>query len=298
MSGLEVAIFAAKLAFGTLAFLVIGYIGASDNKRVAGAMLAFPVLNGVGLITSPDQDPAALTSAMMPMVVLNGILFFCFIVTFEALRRRSPGATNRSLSYEVAVAGAAIWFLIGWLLMPRLAPVFPSPGWWVVLFGIFVITVTLLLWDARPSTQNDGQRVVRPAFKTFWRQRKGRVGFFVISMFLLLVAASLGTTAWIGRLSALPLVPLCVLAGLAVDDADNLAAVKDAIFLGPWIGMVFVLGFMEVLIRLHSVGELAYWSAGVGALAIGWTACFLAIRFGLPPVAAALDRWRGATSGP
>lgn len=298
MTGYEVAVFAAKLAFGTLAFLVIGYIGASNNKRVAGAMLAFPVLNGIGLIASPDQEPAALTAAMMPMVVLNGILFFCFIATFGVLRRRCPGATRRSLSYEVAIAFAAIWFLIGWLLIPWLEPIFPSPAGWVVVFGILVIAATVLLWEPRSSTQNDEQRVAPPALMTFWRQRKGRVAFFVISMFLLLVVASLGTTAWIGRLSALPLVPLCVLAGLAIDDADNLPAVKDAIFLGPWIGMVFVLGFMEVLIRLHPAGELAYWSAAIATLAIGWTACFLTIRLGVPPLAAALDRWRGrAASG-
>ncbi len=292
MTGYDIAVFAAKLAFGTAAFLVIGFIGASDNKRVAGAMLAFPVLNGIGLITSSDQDPVALTDAMMPMVVFNGILFFCFVVAFGALKRRWRGPSARMLSYGIGFAGAAIWFLVGWWSMPALAPVLPAPAWWVVLYGVFVAVVTLMLWTPLPADPSAGRSTEPPAFTAFWRQRKGRVGFFVVSMFLLLAAASVGTTEWIGRLSALPLVPLCVLAGLAIDDGDSLPAIRDAIFVGPWIGMVFVLGFMATLIHLRPAEGLAYWILGLASLAVGWAACFLAIRFGMPPLAAALDRWK------
>ena len=292
MTGPEVAVFAAKLAFGTAAFLIIGFIGASDNKRVAGAMLAFPVLNGIGLIASPDQDPVALTGAMMPMIVLNGILFFGFIVAFRALRQRWRGASDRALSYGVAIAGAAIWFLAGAWLMPAVAPVLPSPAWWVVLFGILVAMATVLLWTPRPPHQGAVAGSGRPAFAAFWSQRKGRVGFFIVSMFLLLAVASIGTAEWIGRLSALPLVPLCVLAGLAIDDGDSLPSVRDAILVGPWIGMVFVLGLMETLVHIRPVGDVAHWTLGALGLAVGWTACFLAIRFGVPPVARSLDRWK------
>src|ERR1041385_1721453 len=116
MTAFDIAVFALKLGFGTLAFLVIGTLGASNNKRVAGAMLAFPVLNGIGLIASSDRDPIALTHSMMPMIALNGILFFCFIVAFRAVRRSITGASDRTLSYGVGFAGAAIWFLIAWQL--------------------------------------------------------------------------------------------------------------------------------------------------------------------------------------
>ena len=292
MTGYDIAVFAAKLAFGTLAFLVIGFIGASDNKRVAGAMLAFPVLNGIGLITSSDQDPVALTAAMMPMVVLNGILFFGFVVAFIALKSRWRGASSRALAYGVGFAGAAIWFWLGWWLMPWLAPALPSPTWWVVLFGILVAAMTVLLWTSRPANSGAILATERPAFAAFWSQRKGRIGFFIVSMFLLLAVASIGTTEWIGRLSALPLVPLCVLAGLAIDDGDGLPALRDAILVGPWVGMVFVLGLMELLVALRPAGEFAHWTLGALGLAVGWTACFLAIRFGLPPVARSLDRWK------
>ena len=288
MTGFDIAVFAAKLSLGILAFLVIGFIGASDNKRVAGAMLAFPVLNGIGLITSSDQDPVALTRAMMPMVVLNGILFFGFAVAFHALRPRWR-ASQRALAYGVGFAGAAVWFLLGWWLMPALAPVLPSPAWWVVLFGIFVAAATVLLWTPRPSSQRD-VTARRPAFVAFWSQRQGRIAFFVVSMVLLLAVASIGTTDWIGRLSALPLVPLCVLAGLAIDDGDSMPELRDAIWLGPWVGMVFVLGYMELLALVRPLGGLAHWTFGVAGLAIGWAACFLVIRYGLPPLAAALDR--------
>lgn len=282
----EIAVFAAKLAFGTLAFLLIGFVGASDNKRVAGAMLAFPVLNGIGLVASPGQDPAALTGAMMPMIALNGILFFCFIVAFDALQARLRAVSDRLLSYGIGFAGAAIWFLIAGS-MPWLAPVLPSPVGWVALYGIFAAAATLLLWAPLPVARHAAGSIKRPTFTAFWGRRKGRVGFFVLSLFLLLVVAKVGSVDWIGRLGALPLVPLCVLAGLAIDDRDGLRSARDAIFVGPWVAMVFVLGLMTLIVSRPRGG--LDWAAVTG-LAFGWAAFFLAIQFGMPPLARMLDR--------
>jgi len=290
MTGYEIAVFAAKFAFGSAAFLLIGFIGASDDKRVAGAMLAFPTLNGIGMVTSLDRDPVALAAAMMPMIAFNGILFFAFIVAFRALRQWLRGAGDRALSYGVGVAGAAIWFLIAWCAAPWLAPLVP-PAWWIVLYGVLTAVMTIAFWS-RGETARTSSRIERPAFAPFWRARLGRVGFFAVSLFLLLVVANVGTAEWIGRLSALPLVPLCVLAGIAIDDRDSLPMVRDPIFVGPWLSMFFVAGLMQALLCIRPAGELAYWTVGIAGLALGWTLCFLAFRYGVPPLAAALDRRR------
>jgi hypothetical protein len=290
MTPFDLTVFAIKLAAGTLAFLLIGYFGSSNDKRVAGAMLTFPVLNGIGLVTSPDKDTAALTGAMMPMIALNGFLCFGFITVFQWLRARTGTASDRLLSYGVGFAGAAVWCLVAWLGGPWLESRLPAS--WVIAALYLIVTgiLTFWLWAARPIVR---AIAVKPKFEEFWRQRRWRIVFFVASMFLLLVAARIGDAGTVGRLSALPLVPLCVLCGLALDDREGLPALRDPIFLGPGLSMLFVLALTAVLIPLQEARGFAYWIPGTLALLAGWAVCFVAIRHGMPRLAAALDRVRG-----
>jgi hypothetical protein len=288
MTPFDLAVFAAKLAAGTLAFLLIGYFGSSGNRRVAGVMLTFPVLNGIGLVTSADKDPVALTGAMMPMIALNGFLCFGFITAFQWLRRHT-GTNERLLSYGVGAAGAVVWCLLAWSSGPRLEPLLP-PAWVIAALYLIVTGIlTFWLWAARPIVR---AIAAKPKFEEFWRQRRWRIVFFVASMFLLLVAARIGDAGTVGRLSALPLVPLCVLCGLALDDREGLPALRDPVFLGPGLSMLFVLTLTAVLLPLQGARGLAYWIPGTLALLAGWAVCFVAIRHGMPRLAAALDRVR------
>jgi hypothetical protein len=291
MTPFDLTVFAVKLGGGTLAFLLIGYFGSSSNRRVAGTMLTFPVLNGIGLVTSPGKDPVALTDAMMPMIALNGFLCFGFITAFQWLRTRTRTASNRLLSYGVGVAGAAVWCLLAWSGGPWLESRLP-PSWVIAALYLIVTGIlTVWLWAARPMP-NVAASAATPKFKEFWRQRRWRIVFFVASMFLLLIAAQIGDAGTVGRLSALPLVPLCVLCGLALDDRDSLPALHDPIFLGPGLSMLFVLALTAVLIPLQDARGVAYWVPGTLALLAGWAVCFVAIRYGMPRLAAALDRIR------
>jgi hypothetical protein len=290
MTGFDIAVFAAKLLFGTLAFLVIGYLGSSGDRRVAGTMLTFPVLNGIGLVTSPDQDAVALTDAMMPVIVLNACLCFGFIGAFRLLRRHAQHLHASAASYRVAAAGAAIWFIVAALLLPSIASVLPSSGWIAVLYLLATAALTPLLWSARPPGTGALPRAGTSTFFAFWRHRGWRFGFFVISLFVLLVAAEASDAAWIGRLSALPLVPLCVLAGLAIDDEPGLPALRDPILIGPGIAMLLVLPLTAIVAALRGASGLAYWAPAVAALLVGWALCIAAIRFGVPPLATVLDR--------
>jgi hypothetical protein len=290
MTAFDLAVFAAKLALGTFAFLLIGYFANSNDKRVAGVLLAFPVLNGIGPLTSPDKDPAAIAQSMMPMIALNALLFFSFITAF-LWAKRIGHAGGRSLSYGIGVAGAAIWFLAAAWLMPMFDQLAPSPGWFTVTYFVAIAIVTLAAWSPHPSVAGSAAAAPRN-FAGFWWQRRWRVGFFVISLVLLLAAARLSGADWVGRLSALPLVPLCVLAGLAIDEPDGLASMRDPIFLGPGIAMIFVLPFTLILSEFRQIGSPAYWGLGILALAAGWLGYFLVVRFGVPPLASVLDRLR------
>src|SRR5688572_30116099 len=192
MTPFDLGVFAAKLIFGTLAFLLIGYLGSSSDKRVAGVMLTFPVLNGIGPLTSPDKDPIAVAGAMMPMIALNALLFFCFITAFLSGRTMAGGTSRRTLAYGIGVAGALIWFLVAWQVMPALEPVTPSPGVSTVLNAAAVAVITPLIWSLR-AVSPSGEAPERAAFAAFWWQRRWRVAFFVVSLFVLLAAAAISS---------------------------------------------------------------------------------------------------------
>jgi hypothetical protein len=290
MTPFDLAVFLAKLTFGVAAFLLIGYLGSSGDRRIAGTMLTFPVLNGLGLLASPDKAPAVLADAMIPMIALNGFLCFGFIATFQWLHRWMAKANDRALSYGVGVAGALVWFLIAGWIAPRFA--MPSGCAVAALYLVVTSALTFWLWSAR-APNIAARPSAEVAFMEFWRQRRWRVLFFVISMVALLIAAQFGDAGLVGRLSALPLVPLCVLYGLALDDRRGLPALRDPIFLGPGLSMLFVLALTAALAALQEARGFAYWLPGTCALLAGWTVCFVAIRYGMPRLAAALDRVRG-----
>ncbi len=291
MTGYEIAVLAAKLAFGTAAFLLIGYLGSSGNRRIAGTMLTFPVLNGIGLIASPGNDPDLLTASMMPVIVLNAFLCFGTIVAFRAIRLGRPQTDIRALAYGLGAAGATLWFAAAGLLMPPLEPTLPSSGWIAAIYLAATVALTPLLWSG-PQAPPAAGPVAQSGFAAFWRPRRARIAFFLVSLLAMLMAAEFGSTAWVGRLSALPLVPLCVLAGLAIDDPDGLRARRDPVLIGPGLAMLFVLPFTAILSALQGAAPLAYWGWGLVSLLAGWIASILAIRHGIPPLARALDRWK------
>jgi hypothetical protein len=195
---------------------------------------------------------------------------------------------ERNAAYAAALGGALVWCLcVG--LAPRMDAHLPPPAWIATLYIAAAAIVTIALWSGAAPVRTISADQPSTTFAAFWRQRSGRIVLFGASLFALLLAAEVWDTAWVGRLSALPIVPLFVLAGLAADQSGSLAAVRDTVLLGPGLAMLFVLALTGVLSSLDH-GGAAYWVPAIAALGAGWAACFLLICHGVPPLAAMLDR--------
>src|SRR5205823_5439688 len=70
--------FAVKLPLALLVFLLISYAGTA-NRRIAGVLFTFPILNGVAIIAS--TDPIVVADAIYPLVIFNCVLF-AFVISF------------------------------------------------------------------------------------------------------------------------------------------------------------------------------------------------------------------------
>src|SRR5215471_21575694 len=75
---------------GTGLFSLILWWAQSRNPRVAGMMLTFPALNGLGLLTAESRDPQLMARAMLPMIALNGLLCATYIIAQRQLQSRLP----------------------------------------------------------------------------------------------------------------------------------------------------------------------------------------------------------------
>ena len=84
--------FALKLPLALLVFLVIAYAGTTD-RRIAGVLFTFPILNGVAIIASPQ--PIVVADAIYPLVIFNCVLFALVISFPQALPPVSTLAARR-----------------------------------------------------------------------------------------------------------------------------------------------------------------------------------------------------------
>jgi hypothetical protein len=69
---------ATKLLGGSAIFLAYLFFLEVVRDRmtgVAGMLLTFPTLNGIGLLFAQSPDAQSKASSMMPMIPLNGVLF-------------------------------------------------------------------------------------------------------------------------------------------------------------------------------------------------------------------------------
>jgi hypothetical protein len=63
-----------KLVLGLCVFVALGYLGKLYDKRLAGLLLTFPILNSIGIIRG--DDALAVADAVYAVVVLNGLILF------------------------------------------------------------------------------------------------------------------------------------------------------------------------------------------------------------------------------
>jgi hypothetical protein len=260
------ALTGAKLLFALAAFVFIGWVG-PRNKRIAGVLLTFPILNGIALLT--DAQPFQVAETISLMVVLNTVLFWIAIACVDWL---PPGA-SRLPELPALLYRFLVWTII-WLACARLLTqardAFPSS---LVLFVIqlFVVVASIrLLWKPAPPARAVG---TPPGLRESCISWGARIALFVLVFCVLLYTAQHATDPrWVGMASSLPLPGLFALAYLAAKSRkEDVRPIADTVLFGPLLVIPFNFLFAAWVTVMpgRTIGMLSLalaWGAGLGLL--------------------------------
>jgi hypothetical protein len=276
---LELLITIAKLLLGTLAFVLVGWLGARD-KRIGGVLFTFPLLNGIAMLTG--ADPIGIAETVYLVVVWNCILFLLAIYRYEWL----PPVPVRWDDESKIIARSLFWVIVwsvGATALAWFRDDLSSARWLFLLQLIFVVLYVRHWWSVSPSRSF-------VTFRAMWLNRQGmlRVGCFVVVFLVLSAVAYLGKDArWVGWASALPLPGIFALATLSVTQAKgDLLALADTVIFGPLLVIPFNWLLAHTIIHLR--GEQAGGIAEIATAIVFW-AFAAALVFLLVPLFA---RWR------
>ena len=284
-----------KLALGLGVFVALGYLGRFYDKRLAGVLLTFPILNSIGIITG--DDPLAVADAVYAVVLLNGLILFFMIGFCERLTPLAGASDNVRLAARVAV-WTAIWAICAPLIttfrdgLPGIAGILALQ---IVLTALAVVFV----WAPLQTAANGGASRLSltghlRALVELWGNASGivRMGLFVLCCGLLFLAAHFYTSKWVGMFSALPLPGLFAIAALSVMNAqEDFKLMRDTVLLGAFTVNIFNWLFAHLFVRLPFAGT-AHTVAGIVML-VGMMAADAVLLFWLVPrISAYLDRVR------
>ena len=284
-----------KLVLGVGVFVALGYLGKFYDKRLAGVLLTFPILNSIGIITG--DDPLAVADAVYAVVVLNGLILFFMIGFCERLTPMAGASDNAKL-----IARVLVWTAI-WAICAPLVTAFRDnlPG----IAGILALQIVLaalavvVIWAQPRAASNTGAPRLSlsghvRALIELWGNPSGivRMGLFVLCCVLLFAVAQFGTSKWLGMFSAVPLPGLFAIATLSVMNAqEDFKLMRDTVLIGALAVNVFNWLFAHLFIRLPFAGT-AHTVAGIVML-VGMMAVDAALLFWLTPrISAVLDRAR------
>jgi uncharacterized membrane protein (GlpM family) len=237
-------IIAIKLALGLLAFLIIGYVGRFHDKRIAGILLTFPILNAVGILTG--ADPFAVADAISAVVVVNGLLFYLLLSYPEFVAQfRWHNPLSRLLAQ---LAGWTLMWLVAAFIVTALREKLPGAGFFLGLQIVITVFLTWRNWTpapalpAGPHLRKLGWRDHMRAF-LFWvtHGARFRIALFIVTCGIILNVAFLSESKWVGMVSALPLpgfFALAVLIDFAPSQRD-LHPIRDTVLFGPTLIIVF-----------------------------------------------------------
>jgi hypothetical protein len=279
----ELGIFVIKLLLAILAFVLIGWFGARE-KRVGGALLTFPLLNGIAMLTG--VDPLDIANTIYLVVMWNGILFLIAMYQCERLPPLPAG-----LAQEAKIVGRALFWVTLWAAgavflawfrddLPSVSQLFAIQ---LALAALYVV----MKWRAPLPAAS-------PSFSGMWNNWQGymRIVGFLAAFLILSAIAYFGESArWVGWASALPLPGIFALAILsATQSKDDLLSLGDTVLLGPLLVIPFnwLLARAIVHLRLEDAGT----AAEVATVIVCWLIAAGAIFFLLPPLA----RWRDTNS--
>jgi hypothetical protein len=263
-----------KLPLALLVFLVIAYAG-TVNRRIAGVLFTFPILNGVAIVTS--SDPVRVADAIYPLVMFNCVLF-ALLISFPRLL--PVGSWPHNIRILARVSASSVAWLAGAYLITDRRDALPGAAPLLIVSMIAALAFIFLSWRPQPIEATKPRRHAA-AFLSFWGNATGlwRIALFVIVYACLSVASHAALDEkWVGMASALPLPGLFALATL-IDEAERSAAVtltplRDTLFLGPLLVIPFNWSFAHALtamlpqhaIVLRYVLLLALWA--IAALAV------------------------------
>jgi uncharacterized membrane protein (GlpM family) len=284
-------IIAIKLALGLLAFLIIGYVGQFYDRRIAGLLLTFPILNAVGILTG--ADPFAVAAAISAVVVINGLLFY-LLLSYPEFVPRTRRAASRLLTQ---LAGWTLMWLAAAFIVTAFREELPGAGFFLILQIAITVFLTWRNWTpapapiSAPDVHNIGWREHARAF-LFWATHAARfrVALFVITCGIILAVAYLSESKWVGMVSALPLPGFFALA-LLIDFSPSprdLDPIRDTVLFGPTLIIVFNWLYAHVVAALPDAPHQRLILGMVAAFAY-WAIYAALIFIAMPRVARVLD---------
>jgi len=281
--------FAIKLPLALAVFLLIASAG-TVNKRIAGVLLTFPILNGVAVITA--ADPVRVAGAIYPLVIFNCVLFVLVISFPHRLPPLDTLPRPARLLARVLTWGVA-WF-VGAYVITDVRDAIPDGTILFPATAIFAVLFMILTWTKQSSapTRVGGYRL--SDFISFWASGTGltRIALFVFAYAVLFFAARAALDEkWVGMASALPLPGFFALAALIEDveaDASRepaLLPMRDTVFLGPVLVIPFNAALAHALVAMPDVVAPRY----LLLLAL-WAMAALTVLVAVPKIAAVFDR--------
>jgi hypothetical protein len=282
--------FALKLPLALAVFLVIAYAGTTD-KRIAGVLFTFPILNGVAIIAS--AEPVVVADAIYPLVIFNCVLFALVISFPHALP--PVGAMPRGAKLFARVAAWSLAWFAGAFLITDFRAAIPGAVVLFVAASVFAFVFMALRWT-KPSF---GARMAM-GFTSFWANTPGlvRIAFFILAYACLFFASRVALDEkWVGMASALPLPGFFALAALMGEagqthDAEGhakLLPIRDTLFLGPLLVIPFNWIFSHALVS--GLPHDAIIARYLLLLAL-WTVAALAVMLLVPRLEVYLDQRR------
>jgi hypothetical protein len=255
-----------KLTLGTMAFVWILWTVRNVNSRAVGMTLTFPTLNGVVLLSVTDKVVSEMVIGIVPLMFFNGFL----PAIFMALRRQLGGRQWPAIALCL-------------LLWAALAAVLEVSLIWRHRAALAAVTAILILICAGSAFLRlrtiGAVAPVQPSravtIPEFLRERGPRIGWFFVSLLIVSSVAYIWRDAHslVGRLSALPLVPLFVLHWAVNERRVDLAELRLAARVGPVTAGAFLILFAISLGVIRSdAGDLhpLYWPIGLGLLLLEW----------------------------
>lgn len=225
--------------------------------------MTFPALNGLVLLTATDKVVSEMVMGIIPLMVFNGFL----PAIFGALRGRHGewGAMASCLMIWAALASLLEWQAL-WSYRAAFAAIAATLG------------LACAAWAFR-RLRATGERVpdspAAPTGVAFLRERALRILLFFASLAIVSVVAHVFRDAHslVGRLSALPLVPLFVLHLAVKQRGAGLSEMRVSALIGPVAAGAFLALFASSLAFIRTdAGDLlpGYWPLGIAMLLLGW----------------------------